>query len=331
MSEQTLDYFLDHAEAFDALSEGDKAALFAGQPIEVADQTTQDTDTESQEDAGAAEGEDEAKEETRADTAETADTAKAVEADASSQELIETREAARQLREAAEQLHKSVIEAEPVPASQEAAKEAPEPIDVQQLLKQASEAILDGNAEKAAELQAKAYTEVQRQAIESASRSFEQRRQEEKAQESANAELALFETQVGKVLADFPFLDSTSPQKNDTAIELVVAQRDRLIASGLSPHAALAKAAETVVPLFQVKTAADPAPVQTAADLAAKAAAIIANTKPKAPTSLSEVPTGSAAPHDEASAVLEANGINLINKFHGKSQQQIMELMSRVL
>lgn len=92
--------------------------------------------------------------------------------------------------------------------------------------------------------------------------------------------------------------------------------------------------AEQVVELF---TAFKASTVQPAAvlpakeDLAGKAAAVIAKTKSVAPTSLSNVPAGSAAHHDEAAAMREMSGMTLMDKFHGKTPQQIMDLMSRVI
>lgn len=58
---------------------------------------------------------------------------------------------------------------------------------------------------------------------------------------------------------------------------------------------------------------------------------MVAATKPKAPTSLSEVPAGTSAPHDEVAAIREMSGTNLMNKFAGKTPDQILELMSRII
>jgi len=76
------------------------------------------------------------------------------------------------------------------------------------------------------------------------------------------------------------------------------------------------------------KPAAPPAP---RVDVAVAAQAAIANAKTSVPTSLSEIPAGSPAHHDEASAMLEMSGASLMSKFAGKSPEQIQEMLSRVL
>jgi len=92
--------------------------------------------------------------------------------------------------------------------------------------------------------------------------------------------------------------------------------------------------ADQVVELF---TAFKDATGKTAAatppkvDVAAAAQAAIANAKTSVPTSLSEIPAGSPAHHDEASAMLEMSGASLLGKFAGKSPEQIQEMLSRVL
>lgn len=64
---------------------------------------------------------------------------------------------------------------------------------------------------------------------------------------------------------------------------------------------------------------------------AAAAQAAIAKAKTPTPMSLSEIPAGTNVAHDEASAMMEMSEIGLMNKFDGKSAEQIMALMSKVL
>lgn len=94
--------------------------------------------------------------------------------------------------------------------------------------------------------------------------------------------------------------------------------------------------AAEVVELFDgFKKTTQPAPASTAApaaaDAAAAAQAAIANAKSVPPTSLSEIPAGASAHHDEAQAMLEANPLALMNKFEGKTPEQIAALLDRVL
>lgn len=66
-------------------------------------------------------------------------------------------------------------------------------------------------------------------------------------------------------------------------------------------------------------------------DVAAAAQAAIAKAKSAAPMSLSEIPAGSSAKTDEVSAMLEMSSMGLMEKFDGKTPEQIMALMNRIL
>lgn len=57
----------------------------------------------------------------------------------------------------------------------------------------------------------------------------------------------------------------------------------------------------------------------------------IANAKTRTPNSLSDLPAGSAAHHDEAGAIAEMDPVDVMNSFHGKTPKQIEELMNRLL
>lgn len=71
------------------------------------------------------------------------------------------------------------------------------------------------------------------------------------------------------------------------------------------------------------------APVKPSAAAAAQAAIARAQSAP--PMSLSEIPAGSSAATDEAGAMLDMSDVGMMNKFDGKTPEQIMALMSRVL
>lgn len=64
---------------------------------------------------------------------------------------------------------------------------------------------------------------------------------------------------------------------------------------------------------------------------AAAAQAAIARAQAAPPMSLSEIPAGTNVAHDEAEAMMEMSGVGLMTKFEGKSPEQIMALMSKVL
>lgn len=64
---------------------------------------------------------------------------------------------------------------------------------------------------------------------------------------------------------------------------------------------------------------------------AAAAEAAIAEAGKKPPVSLSDLPAGSAAHHDQAAALLEASSVQLLDQFLGKSPEQIRQLVERAI
>ena len=66
-------------------------------------------------------------------------------------------------------------------------------------------------------------------------------------------------------------------------------------------------------------------------DVAAAAQAALAKAKTKVPTSLSEIPAGSKAPHDEAQALMEMSDSNTLASFMSKTPEQIRALLERSL
>lgn len=66
-------------------------------------------------------------------------------------------------------------------------------------------------------------------------------------------------------------------------------------------------------------------------DVSAAAKAALAKAKAQVPTSLSEIPAGSKAHHDEAEALMEMSGSSALNSFMGKSPEQIRALLERAL
>ncbi len=66
-------------------------------------------------------------------------------------------------------------------------------------------------------------------------------------------------------------------------------------------------------------------------DVSAAAKAALAKAKAQVPTSLSEIPAGSKAHHDEAEALMEMSDSNALNSFMGKSPEQIRALLERAL
>jgi len=80
---------------------------------------------------------------------------------------------------------------------------------------------------------------------------------------------------------------------------------------------------------YKAATVKQAAPKKVSAAAAAQAA--IAKAQAAPPMSLSEIPAGSNAVTDETAAMLDMSSNGLMSKFDGKSQEQIMALMNRVL
>lgn len=74
-----------------------------------------------------------------------------------------------------------------------------------------------------------------------------------------------------------------------------------------------------------------PAAVNGKPNAVAAAQAAIAKAQAAPPLSLSEIPAGTNVAHDEADAMMEMSSIGLMSKFEGKTPEQIMALMSKVL
>lgn len=66
-------------------------------------------------------------------------------------------------------------------------------------------------------------------------------------------------------------------------------------------------------------------------DVAAAAQAALAKAKAPMPNSLSEIPAGSKAHHDETEALMEMSDSNALTSFLGKSPEQIRALLDRAL
>lgn len=334
MAGQNLDHFLEpaNAEAFDNLSDDDKARLFAGESIEGDTTSTDIPSGEENSETPAAVAQVGTEEGEQGDA--TGDDPVIVAKDGKHtipyQELLDARETAKQLeqqiKEQGEQLAKlqQSAEAAPVPVVVKATETPPAMVDIDALERAAGEAWIEGDADKAVDLRRQINAELMRRAEENVQSAIEQKT-------AQNTEAGLFSTTVTKSLERYPFLDAKAETANPEAIKEVVEFRDVYIAQGFASHEALAKAVAKIGPFYEKPPAAEVTKPTPEADAATLAAAAIAQIKQKVPISLSEVPAGSTAPHDEAEAIREMSGLSLMNKFHGKTPDQIMELMSRVI
>lgn len=112
-------------------------------------------------------------------------------------------------------------------------------IDIKALRKQAKEAFLEGDLDKASEIESTIDEEIERRAEE---RAINRMR--------ADTEKKTVETTVAEIITAYPALDSNSKDADADAIILVRAKRDAYMEKGMSFPVALRKASEDVAKRF---------------------------------------------------------------------------------
>ena len=319
MSSLDMDHYMANAEAFDALSDDDKAKVFAGQSIE----GTPPEDGEAE----AAEGEAATDEQSEILAKDGKHTIPFSERESARERAAELEQIARDQAALIESLRQQQTAA-PQDRQQDDAPAAVEAIDVQALEKSYIEAMMEGDTDKALEIRAQVNAEIARQAEAVATAKLEQRNAAAVAETAAQAAQRLLEDTASRMIQDHPYLDSSSKDSNPEAIKDVVEWRDFYIAKGADPVAALQSAVAKVTPVYSKQVASQP-PANTNA--AARAAEVIANAKAKAPASLSDIPAGSPSPHDEVATIRDMDGLALMNRFSGKSADEIMGVLSKVI
>ena len=328
MSGRNMEDFLGNASEFDALSDEDKARLFAGESLE--GETNADPAAIA---AGAAE------EPGAAPDAGTVDPQKVAAAEPAPvvlakdgthtipfSELEAARERARQLEQELQTLKSGT----PAPVAQvvEPTKPVDSNVELLALMKEQNEALIMTDTDKAAEIGMKILAiqqDLSDRRAQEAVAAREAMRSEKESQDNAVADA---QARANALIEKFPFLNPEGPAANNDAIDLVVAQRDRLMAQGVSFADAIEQAVAKVAPLFN-----SPATTKQAsgADVAKQAAEAISKAKAQVPTSLSQVPAGAAAHHDEGEAIRNDSGLSLINRFQGKSPEEIEKIINRVI
>lgn len=338
MSGRNIEDFFSDPEAFDALNEEDKARLLAGESLE--GETDANTDTEGEAgESQATEGEGETAEESSATpAAATPEEGKKEEAEP----VVLAKDGKNTIpfsvleaeRERARQLEQELAALKQAPAgSQEAGQKSAEEgaqatatEQISALVTERDEALYSGDTDRAHEISMKI---IGIQNTIAASSALEQLRAENSArkeQETQEQAMATATERANALVEKYPFLNPEAPTANQVAIDGVVAERNRLVAAGMPLADAIVQAVAKVAPLFEQKTTTTPP-----ADATAKAAEAIAKAKAQVPTSLSQVPAGSAAHHDEGEAIRNKSGLSLMQTFEGKSSDEILKLMSRVI
>lgn len=330
MSGRNMDYFLDNSEEFLNLSEGQQALLLTGGTLE-GETDAEVTDDESVNEG--AEGSESPDAAVNADEGKTEDTPTQA---AEPEPVVLARDGKHTIpfseletaRTRVQELERMLAEKEKpaavVPDQQEAVK--PADTGLGDLVRERDEALYQGDTEKAHELSLKIMGIQQEQATQAAIAAMEARESKVKAETAKQTAMEAAQAKADELLVQNKFLDPNDPTFNQDAVDLVIAQRDRLMASGMPVAEAIEKAVAKVAPLFQKSVTADPA-----ADVAKKAAEAISKAQNKVPTSLSSMPAGAAPKHDEGEAIREMSGLSLLSAFDGLSADQIMAKISRVI
>lgn len=331
MSGRTIDDFMEDADAFNALSDEDKTLLISGGVLE-GETDAKAEEAKQAEESGEAPGAanvnpEESDPKTAADPVVLA---KDGQHTIPFSELETARERARQLEQELQAL-KAAKPADQQPAAEGQGKDDAAKPNVNEqlasLVEERDNALYSGDTERAKELSMQIIGIQNEVATQAAIAAMEAKESTRKAQEDQQTAMSDALARANALVQKFEFLDPKSPNVNQDAIDLVVAQRDKLMAEGMAFGDAIEKAVAKVAPLFSKGTTKQ----SNDADVAAKAAQAISKAKSQVPTSLSQVPAGSAAHHDEGEAIRAKSGLNLLNTFEGKSADEILKLMSRVI
>lgn len=242
--------------------------------------------------------------------------------------LAEARESAqRAAAERDEALRRAVELQAELDAAKAPPKEDPQKVDLTALRRDRYNAMLDGDVEKAIQIDEKIDAEVQRAAEEKAAR---------RAKEDTS--VAALEAALEQVAQDartkYPALDHNSDKADKDAIDFVVFRRDSLVAQGELPHKALAQAVDSAAKLFRWSDGqpAATAPTPDPKSAAAAAAAAIAAAKAPVPASLSDIPGGKPGGLSSLEQLAgKANGPDLLDAMSNMSRTQIEEFLNRSL
>lgn len=326
MSGRNIEDFFQDTEAFDALSDEDRARLFAGESIQG------ETNADPAEEISAP------------PAAETVDPV-VTPAPAEPEPVVLAKDGKHTIpfseleeaRERARQLEQENLALKSATATQQAAPTTPAVVEPDpnaesnedkliRLRREEREAMYATDTELAEKL-GKEADALNRQIAKDEMRSETAAQEaDRKAKEAQDSALTEAEARANALVEKYPFLNPEGPATNQDAIDLVVAKRDKLMAQGVAFGDAIEQAVAVVAPLFD-KGNATPQP----ADVARKAAEAIAKAKTPIPNSLSEAPAGTKAYHDENEA-LRAMDINRLSQsFENKSPEEIMRIMAKAL
>lgn len=313
-----FDFFMENPDEFGKLSAEDQAKVFEGQSIEgeissvPPDAAAAETNPEQRDDEPA---------EAKVDPPETPVVlAKDGKHLIQFEEIETARDQARQWKQKAEE---AAALAEQLRNAGDVQQQAAQDVDLDDLEMQAEEASASGDVDTYRALRKQINAEIERRIVARTIEAVEQR----EAQERQRAIQATVQAEASKAVAQYPFLDHQGPNPNWEAIAQVQALRDLYAENGTPMAQALANAVAKVAPMY-----AEPSkPALAQDDITAKAAAAIAKARSAPPNSMSSIPSASIPHHDEATAMLEMNSMELSQKFASMTPEQIEKALARVL
>lgn len=309
--EHDLLYFEANPEQFDALSDSDRAMLANGYSVEVGEAS----------EPAAAVVDEAASAEQQPEPPPPVLLARDGKHTIPYDELVSAREQARQYEQLCRDQAAMIESLKTAPAaSQETAAEE-SPAERLKILKlQFAEAtILDEDGGKlAGEIweQIEALQDGKTRSL--ITQEFEARDAQARAQQAQ----ALLDETVEAAIEAYPFLDSSKPTANQSAISDVTRWRDSLVAEGKPMHVALAAAVQKFGPMYA------PPPSSSAA---AQAEAAIAIAKSKPPASMSSIPSSATPPADELQALSGMSVQAMQDKLMGMPPDKIMELLNKTI
>ena len=325
MSGRNLEDFFQDTDAFDALSDEDKARLYAGETLEGETKAGNPAEEISEPPAADAVNPEESK--PAAVEPEPVVLAKDGQHTIPFSELEAARERTRQLEQ--ELLALKSQPATQLPAeggTTEASTEPPAESNEDKLSRlrdEWREAMFTTDTELAAKLE-KECDALNRQIWSDEQDAKDAARKAAEAREQAIRDI---QSRASALIEKYPFLDHADPSKANTkAINLVVAERLRLEAEGMPTAEAMERAVADVAPLF------DKNPTQqTDADVARRAAEAISKAKNPVATSLSQAPAGSKPMHDDGEVMRNMDINRLSQSLESKSPEEIMKIMAKAL
>jgi hypothetical protein len=298
-----LDYFMEHPDEFEGLSDENRMLLANGEAI----------------DGEISGGSPAADETSHEESKETSDDAPVVAA----KDGVHTIPF--------EELQRARDEAKFWQAQAEAAKETRQSpvdpptgaVDIKALRRELREATLLDDESRIDELESQIDAELSRRA-EVAAIQVVERRNAEQAQASEQAEI---ERAAASLVAKYPVLDHTKPDTaNVEAIAMVQTLSAMYAQQGRSSSQALVDAVGRTAKLFGFDSADD-----SATDAAAKAdkAIAAASAKARVPSSLSSIPAAPTPPTDEIQAIGQMSVQQIQDKMMEMPREKILALLAR--